>query len=228
MIDKSSKEGKDLARVQIKSMKTSDRGLANGLSDIREYGFSMSLSSSMIEKAQEIFGEAIKLPEFKSNERTLFISSALFFACRHAGVDRSINEICRFTKADEHKVGKMNSRLRLCDSILPLIKRPKGSALAATKSSQFINRFCSHLKLDARFASYAFGIATRLEEATLLEGRNPSTLAAACILIAVNEKKRSDEKYSRSAADIARVAGVSEASVKKAYKDLMPSMHLLI
>jgi hypothetical protein len=152
----------------------------------------------------------------------------LFFACRQAGADRSIKEIVRFTGADERKVGKLNSRMKDAETIVPLLKRSRGPAMAATKASQFIDRYCGSLKLDAQFSSHAFDIASRMERSALLEGRNPSTLAAACILIAMFNKQLANPQYVRSETDIAKVAGVSESTVRKAYRDLQPYLNILL
>jgi transcription initiation factor TFIIB len=221
--------GAALSRAQAAiSANREQQRLAEGFDQIRNYGDMMRISPSMILRAQEIFRETIKLTQFKSRDRNIVISSALFFACRQASADRSIKEVIRFTGADERQVGKLNSKMKLAESIVPLLKRSRGPAMTYTKPSQFMDRFCGSLKLEAQFTAHAIDIATRMETAALLEGRNPSTLAAACILIGMFNKQRTNPQYVRSESDIARVAGVSESTVRKAYRDLQPYLHILI
>jgi transcription initiation factor TFIIB len=199
-----------------------------GFAQIKNYGAMMSLSPSVIQRAQEIYKETIKLTEFKSRDQNSIVSATLLLTCALTGVDRSLKEIVTLTGSDERTVRKLISKIKNEPSIKILLKRSWKFEKGSIKPSKFIYRFCSSLKLDAAFASYAYEIARVMEDQSFLEGSKSSTRAAACIVIAINVKSCNDLEYYRSYKDIASVSGIAESTIKQAFKKLHPHLDVLI
>lgn len=78
-------------------------------------------------------------------------------------------------------------------------------------------RFCSHLGLPFFIQSGAKRIAILQRDMGILAGRSPISVASACIYFASHLYN-----VPKSAKDIAGVAGVSEVTIKIAYKLLYP------
>jgi transcription initiation factor TFIIB len=87
--------------------------------------------------------------------------------------------------------------------------------MLAASTDDYVARFCSHLDLEHSIRSKAIEVVQLATEKGILAGKSPLSIAAAaiymiCQLYNVDKSER----------DISPVAGVSEATIKNAYKDL--------
>ena len=85
----------------------------------------------------------------------------------------------------------------------------------STRAQQLCVRFCSHLHLTPFCQSVAEDLAEKMGSVGALAGRSPLSVAAACIYMAsylTNQPK--------SAKEISLVAGVSDGTIRNAYKFL--------
>lgn len=89
--------------------------------------------------------------------------------------------------------------------------------------SDLCNRFCSLLDMDQKTANVAISIAAKLVDTGGLAGRSPLSAAAASIFMAGHLMS-----VPKSAKDIANVVGVSDSTIRGAYKLLYQDKHILI
>jgi transcription initiation factor TFIIB len=95
---------------------------------------------------------------------------------------------------------------------------------AATGAKALCTRYCSLLGLtQQKFTNLAEGLATKMTTVGDLAGRSPLSVAAACIWMASHLLNQP-----RSAKEIANVAGVSDGTVRTAYKHLYQERARLI
>jgi len=218
--------GSNLAKLQ--SSMTANRhqqSLYEGFEHVQNIGNSLGIGESITFRAKEIYRAIVELPEFKTRDRLVIASVSVFFACRQSGVDRMMKEVCKQSGADSKQVGRMISKVRQFPTIRPLLQRPKGQGMSAAHPSQYMNRFCGELNLEESFKTEASEVAVRLEKLGLLDGRNPATKVACCIYILCESK---DAPQQRSEKSICEVAGISEGTLKKAYKDVQSHIKELL
>jgi transcription initiation factor TFIIB len=218
--------GANLAKLHS-SMTASrqQQALFEGFEHVQNISSSLGIGESISYRAKEIYKAIVELPEFKTRERIVVASTAVFFACRQSSVDRTIKEVCKHSGADSKQVGRMIGKVKLAPTIRPLLQRTKGQGMSAAHPSQLMNRFCGQLTLDELFKTEASEVAMRLEKLGLLDGRNPATRAAVCIYI-LSESK--DPSSRRSEKDICTVANISEGTLRKAYKDIQSHIKELL
>lgn len=84
-------------------------------------------------------------------------------------------------------------------------------------------RYCSHLGLSYECITMSQAIAEKMENVGSLAGRSPISVAAACIYMASHLLA-----VPRSAKDISAVAGVSDGTIRTAYKLIYPEREKLI
>ena len=95
--------------------------------------------------------------------------------------------------------------------------------LMPTRPQDYIQRFCSELKLKGEIQSRANEILKQATERELTSGRGPTGVAAAAIYIA---SVQSGER--RTQRDVAEVAGVTEVTIRNRYKELTEKLNLRV
>jgi transcription initiation factor TFIIB len=146
-----------------------------------------------------------KLLRGKSNDA--LIAACIFIACRQEGVTRTFKEICALTKVPKKEIGRCFKALaRELDTAM-LSQDMAGGDLML--------RFCSYLSLPAEVKKAAKAVGERAKDLGTLAGKSPVSIAAACIYMVA-----SLYGVPRPAKEIAVVAGVSEVTIKNAYKGL--------
>lgn len=76
-----------------------------------------------------------------------------------------------------------------------------------------VERFCNHLGLPYNVQRAAFNVAVKQRDLGVLAGRSPISVAAACIYFTCCLYD-----HRKPASEIAKVAGVSEMTLRFAYK----------
>jgi len=94
---------------------------------------------------------------------------------------------------------------------------------SSTKAHDLMIRYCNNLNLTQNCTSIAQGLAERAANIGTLAGRSPISSAAACIYMVSYLMKQG-----RSAKDISAVAGVSDGTIRNAYKHLYNDREKLI
>ena len=97
----------------------------------------------------------------------------------------------------------------------------------------YMTRFCNHLKLPAHvqvaflpFLQYfAEHVARNIQRSGIGGGRAPTTIAACAIYFVT---MISDDKNKRTVRDIGEVAGLSEGTIRQAYKKCYDHRHSLV
>jgi transcription initiation factor TFIIB len=82
-------------------------------------------------------------------------------------------------------------------------------------SEDLMARFCSNLGLNMEIQKAAVELTKKAKEIGTLAGKSPVSIAAACIYMASTLYKED-----RNTRDISVVCGVSEVTIKNAYKHL--------
>lgn len=97
-------------------------------------------------------------------------------------------------------------------------------ATTTTNAVDLVLRFCSQLGLNApQYIKVSQGLAQKVSTIGDLAGRSPLSVAAACIYMASHLLGRP-----KSARDIGTMAGVSDGTIRTAYKFLYQDRERLI
>ncbi|MDG6219964.1 MAG: transcription initiation factor IIB, partial [Candidatus Thermoplasmatota archaeon] len=95
--------------------------------------------------------------------------------------------------------------------------------LMPTRPQDYIQRFCSELKLSSDVQAQAQEILKDAANKELTSGRGPTGVAAASIYIA---SILSNER--RTQREVAEVAGVTEVTIRNRYKELTEKLGIKI
>lgn len=216
----------------------------------------VSIPKNVSDNAKHLFKLVDDAKAFKGKSQEAIIAGCIFIACRQCGVPRTFREIYALTKVSKKDIGRTFKALEKFfaqDSqgkLAMAAASGKLSALAINKSYFFILtellqgmpgqdnfktttstsakelclRYCSQLGLKSQqFVKVSQGLADKMSTVGDLAGRSPLSVAAACIYMAsylLGKPKTPKE--------ISMVAGVSDGTIRTAYKYLYQERERLI
>lgn len=153
-----------------------------------------------------------KLLRGKPNES--IIAACIFIACRQYGVPRTFKEICTLTQVPKKEIGRCFKALN---------EAFQETKVQTMTSEDLMARFCSNLNLPMEVQKSAVELTKRAKDIGNLAGKSPVSIAAACIYMGSHLFDKT-----RSTRDISVVCGVSEVTIKNAYKHLYGERNKLI
>ncbi|CAK7199186.1 transcription initiation factor IIB [Sporothrix eucalyptigena] len=199
----------------------------SGLVDI------MQTSNIVGQTAMHIYKLAYEHGQLKGKPRDAVIAGCIFIACRQCGVPRTFREIYAITHVSKKEIGRVFKSL---ESFLSKIqeKNPQASAAqgvkdykasSSTTAEELCTRYCSLLgfRNTPRMEKISKALARKTTGIPDLAGRSPLSVAAACIYFA--SQYLDDPRASK---DIAAVAGVSDGTIKTAYRFLYNTRETLV
>lgn len=229
-----SKHARSLARLQSNSSvndKTT-KTLMTAYREIGTYCDAIQIPKNIAEAAKHIFKLVEEKKALKGKPQDAIIAGCIFIACRQAGVGRTFREIHMLTKVGKKDIGKV---FKLLEAFLQKHKE-SGVGVGVSSAGGFENtgstsadslcaRYCAKLSFanTQLVENVARELARRTGSVKDLAGRSPLSVAAACIYMASH--LMGEPKSSR---DIAGVAGVSDGTIRTAYRFLYQAKDELI
>ena len=250
-----SARSRDLHRAQGKSTHDkNNKSLSAVYRELADLCNSMDFLDSVATYAKFLYKQIYDAGAFKGKSPEAMNAGLIFIACRQCQAPRTFKEIQAFTKVPKADIGRMfkglekffsnQNRLkkdkaenaggkcawvsvRICHTLLTKSKgSPPQEPYATTQSTDpqyYCERFCNKLGLSFRISSASKEIAERTDKLGSLAGRSPLSIAAACIYMAsylMGQPKAPKE--------IAKVAGVSDGTIRHSYKLIYPKREELV
>ncbi|ODV88844.1 hypothetical protein CANCADRAFT_57929 [Tortispora caseinolytica NRRL Y-17796] len=224
--------GRDLGRIQSKSVNDKkDLALVSAFTKISSMSEAYQLPKVVQDAAKEIYKIVADDRQLKGKSQESIMAAAIFLACRLSGVERTFKEIWYLTNVPKKKIYKV---VHIIETILKkdggrLASTMAGSeanrsgVVQTTNAGNLIGRYCSHLGLSSTITNAAEYIVDRVKEEGTLAGRSPISIAAAAIYMA-----SALFGNAVSASAIADISGVSDGTIKTAYRFLAEAKDSLI
>ena len=250
---KGSKAANNLLRAANKhSGEKNDKALMAAYRDINAYCERIKIPKSISDSAKLIYKTVFDGKVLKGKSTEALVASSIFIACRQAKVPRTFREIYALTNVTKKEIGRtfklVENYLRTTNQreamsskngkfskgsiiLSPVINRlsqggqvPTYQATDATCAKDLCTRFCSQLGLnEQKFIRTSIGLCEKVSSIGDLAGRSPLSLAAASVYMTSYLLGRA-----KSAKEVAGVCGVSDGTVRTAYKFLYQDRERLI
>lgn len=236
---------KELSRAQNKNAVTkSERNLIAAYKEIGAMSEAIGLPKVVSDIAKQLYKKIEDSKQLKGKTIQSIIAACIFIACRKASVPRTFKEICALTKVPKNEIGRVYKtieKLLVTDAQANAAANGGGmpnanptaaprnpidlqyTPTASTNASDLMIRFCNRLQLPASVQATCVGLAERMADAGTLAGRSPISIAAAGIFFVSWLMGKG-----KSAKDVGEAAGVSEGTVRNAYKVIWASKEQLV
>jgi len=222
---------RDLLRAQSKSSNDkTTKGLLAAYKEIGAHCDAVNIPKNVSDTAKHLFKLVDDAKAFKGKSQEAIIAGCIFIACRQCDVPRTFREIYALTKVSKKDIGRTFKAL---EKFFAQDRNNKSTGLGlgdttfqsttSTNATALCVRYCSQLGLAHKFVKVSQGLAEKMSTVGDLAGRSPLSVAAACIYMA---------SYllgsPKSPKEISNVAGVSDGTIRTAYKYLYQERERLI
>lgn len=188
-----------------------DRNLAFALSEMDRMASQLGLPKNVRETASKIYREAVYKGLIRGRSIEGVISASVYASCRANKVPRTLEEITEVSRVDKKEIGRSYR----------FITRELDIHLPPVSPVNYVARFGSDLGVSGKTQSEAIGIIREAEDEGLTSGKGPTGTAAAGLYLAgiITGERRTQK-------EVARVAGVTEVTVRNRYKELTEELDL--
>ncbi|TFG03485.1 MAG: transcription initiation factor IIB [Promethearchaeota archaeon] len=192
--------------VRTRTNKSIDRNLAYAMNELDRFSSQLNLSKDLKESAAHIYRKmAIKnLIRGRSIEAMLIAS--IYLSCRLNHIPKTLDDFLEFAMVDKKKIARC---YRLIINELKI-------NIGVSSPITFIPRFCASLNLSGRTQNRAAELLKLAKKYHITAGKAPTGLAGAALYVAaIQEGERRTQK------EISLASGVTEATIRNRYKELI-------
>lgn len=230
-----SKAGRDLSRLQNKSQQDKGtKGLLQAYKQIGSLCDAINMGKNVADSAKYIYKLADDEKFLKGKPQEAVIAGCIFIACRQCQVPRTFREIYDLTHVSKKEIGRVFKALEdFLKKMEERNKKQKNTFMGVTQYEKATSttpqalcaRFCSQLGFRhyQSIENLACNLADKTPSVAELAGRSPLSIAAACIYMAAHLVGEP-----RTSKDIAAISGVSDGTIKTAYRFLYNARDRLI
>ena len=190
---------------KIRIRGATERNLAFALGEMDRESSRLELPRSIRESASFIYREAMENDLIRGRSIEWVVAASLFVASRRGKVLITLGEISDVSGIGKNEVGKTYR----------FIARELGIKVPIFTPMDYVPKYGSELDMSGEVQAKAIAIIEEARENGLISGSNPTGVAAAALYLAsrlLGERK--------SQHDVADIAEVSEATIRKKYTEL--------
>lgn len=195
------------------AMPYKERSLYNVFDSIQVRAINNGIPLCIIEEAKNLYKQISDVKIHRGSNRNGIIASCIYKACRLQGSPRSAREIADMFKLN---ISHMTKGCKKFDEIIHMnVCNNSNMTNNATKSSDFVQRFCSKLNIGNNICQICAYVCEKAEEYNLVSKCIPPSIAAGsiflvCSLLKINITKK----------EISQTCQISEVTISKCYKNL--------
>ena len=180
-----------------------ERALAPGLAQLSSLASRLGLAPVFRERAAILLRHTIEAGLSRGRSMDAIVAAAVYLAAKQLGAPRGLHELAQATGVTVHRISLTAK----------VVSRELGVYSRASRAEDFVPRFASQLNLTPEVGERALSLVSRVKDAKSLEANSPVGIAAGAIYLASEELGAP-----MTQAQIARLTGVSEVTIRKHYR----------
>ncbi len=189
-----------------------ESNLRLALSEIKRIVSVLNLPNYVEEEIARIYTEAVQRGLVRGHSTEAVVAGVVYAVLRMYDIPRTLNEVSDVTGIDKKKVAKN----------FKYVSRNLNIRTLPIDPMNYVSRFASELKLEPETQTKALDIVQKAVKEEITSGRSPKGIAAGALYIA--SKLHNDK---RTQAEIAKIADVTEVTVRNSYKQLISNLDFL-
>jgi transcription initiation factor TFIIB len=192
--------------VRTRTNKSIDRNLAYAMNELDRFASQLNVSKELKESSAHIYRKMAYKNLIRGRSIEAMLIASIYSACRLNGIPKTLDDFLEFATVDKKKIARC---YRLILSELRINIR-------VSSPTNFIPRFCAELNLSGRTQNRAAELIKLATKHRITAGKAPTGLAGAALYVAaIQEGERRTQK------EISITAGVTEATIRNRYKELV-------
>lgn len=180
-----------------------ERALAPGLAQLSSMSSRLGLAPVFRERAAILLRQTIEAGLSRGRSMDAIVAAVVYLAAKQLGAPRGLHELAQATGVTVHRISLTAK----------VVSRELGVFSRASRAEDFVPRFASQLELEPQVGERALSFVARVKDTKTLEANSPVGIAAGALYLASEEL---DMPITQ--AQIARLTGVSEVTIRKHYR----------
>ncbi|MEK6987584.1 MAG: transcription initiation factor IIB family protein [Candidatus Thermoplasmatota archaeon] len=180
-----------------------ERALAPGLAQLSSLSSRLGLAPVFRERAAILLRQTIEAGLSRGRSMDAIVAAVVYLAAKQLGAPRGLHELAQATGVTVHRISLTAK----------VVSRELGVFSRASRAEDFVPRFASQLELEPQVGERALSFVARVKDTKTLEANSPVGIAAGALYLASEEL---DMPITQ--AQIARLTGVSEVTIRKHYR----------
>lgn len=180
-----------------------ERALAPGLAQLSSLSSRLGLAPVFRERAAILLRQTIEAGLSRGRSMDAIVAAVVYLAAKQLGAPRGLHELAQATGVTVHRISLTAK----------VVSRELGVFSRASRAEDFVPRFASQLELEPQVGERALSFVARVKDTKTLEANSPVGIAAGALYLASEEL---DVPITQ--AQIARLTGVSEVTIRKHYR----------
>ncbi len=195
--------------VRTRTNKSIDRNLAHAMNELDRFSSQLNLSKALKESAAHIYRKMAHKNLIRGRSIEAMLIASIYLSCRLNNIPKTLDDFVEFALVDKKKIARCYRLILIELKINIQVSSP----------INFIPRFCAELKLSGRTQNRAAELLKLAKKYHITAGKAPTGLAGAALYVAaIQEGERRTQK------EISLAAGVTEATIRNRYKELVNHM----
>jgi transcription initiation factor TFIIB len=192
--------------VRTRTNKSIDRNLAYAMNELERFASQLNLSKDLKESAAHIYRKMANKNLIRGRSIEAMLVGSIYLSCRLNHIPKTIDDFMEFAMVDKKKVARCYR----------LILNELKVNIQVSSPINFIPRFCAELRLSGKTQNRAAELLKLAKKYHITAGKAPTGLAGAALYVAaIQEGERRTQK------EISLAAGVTEATIRNRYKELV-------
>ncbi|MHA1491272.1 MAG: transcription initiation factor IIB [Promethearchaeota archaeon] len=199
--------------VRTRTNRSIDRNLAYAMNELDRFSSQLNLSKELKESAAYIYRKMAHKNLIRGRSIEAMLIASVYLSCRLNNIPKTLDDFIEFASVDKKKIARCYR----------LILKELNINIEVSSPINFVPRFCAELNLSGRTQNRAALILNLAKKHRITVGKAPTGLAGAALYIAaIQEGDRRTQK------EISIAAGVTEATIRNRYKEIMNSLRFEI
>ncbi len=183
------------------------------MSELDRLASQLGIQKTVKEASALIYRKTIEKKLIRGRSIEAMIAASMYTACRFAKIPHTLDEFVKYIRINKKDLGRC----------FRLILRELSLRIPTPTPINFISPFGNELHLSSETQNYAIKILTNAKKIGITAGKDPTGLAAAALYISALQ---CGER--RTQREIAKIANITEVTVRNRYKELIKVLNLNI
>jgi transcription initiation factor TFIIB len=178
----------------------------------------------IIDEAMRLHKKISDAKSFRGLNRDGIIAATIYVAARINGYPRSAKEIATIFHLDNTSATRgCRNAISIINELENEMENSEKTSLGQTTPSSFIERYCSHLNINAELTKLCKFIAQKIQKNNLIPENTPNSIASGILYFVAQKCNLNVSKRS-----VHNVSDVSEVTINKCFKKLEELQEQLI
>ncbi|MBY9007554.1 MAG: transcription initiation factor IIB [Candidatus Lokiarchaeota archaeon] len=197
--------------TRTRTNKSIDRNLACAMNELDRFASQLNISRELKEAIAHIYRKMANKNLIRGRSIEAMLIASIYLTCRLNNIPKTLDDFIEYATVDKKKIAQCYR----------LIINELNINLQVLSPTNFIPRFCAELKLSGRTQNRAAELLNLAKKYRITAGKAPTGLAGAALYVAaIQEGERRTQK------EISQAAGVTEATIRSRYKDLVNYLNI--